>query len=78
MMWLKKWAVSLMLLTVLFLSCYILGQSHCEIKTLTQEKKEIIREVEVVKYVEKEKAKIWAKSNAAYDELINLMQANKL
>lgn len=75
---LQKWAVSLILLTALCVMCYILGCSHKEIEVVKQEGKELIREVEVVKYVEKEKSKIWGKPNANHNELINLMQAGKL
>lgn len=75
---LKKWAVSLLLLTALCFACYMLGRSHSEVKIIKQAGKEIIKEVEIIKYVEKEKAKIWSKSNANRDELINLMQSGQL
>jgi hypothetical protein len=78
MLELKKWAISLALLIALCIACYMLGRSHSEVKIIKQEGKEIIKEVEIIKYVEKEKAKIWTKSNANRDELINLMQADKL
>lgn len=75
---LKKWAVSLLLLTALCFACYMLGRSHSEVKIIKQEAKEIIKEVEVIKYVEKKKAKIWSKSNANRDDLLKLMQAGQL
>ena len=75
---LKKWAVSLALLIALCIACYMLGRSHCEVKIIREQGKEIIKEVEVIKYVEKEKAKIWTKPNANRDKLIELMQADKL
>ena len=75
---LKKLAVSLALLIALCVACYMLGRSHSEVKIIKQEGKEIIKEVEIIKYVEKEKAKIWTKPNANRDELINLMQSGKL
>ena len=75
---LKKWAVSLVLLTALCFVCYMLGRSHSEVKIIKQAKKEIIKEVEVIKYVEKEKAKIWVKPNANRDALLKLMQADQL
>ena len=78
MLELKKWAVSLVLLIALCVACYMLGRLHSEVKIIKEQGKEIIKEVEVIKYVEKEKAKIWTKSNAGRDELINLMQAGQL
>ncbi len=75
---LKKRAVSLALLIALCVACYMLGRSHTEVRIIKQEGKEIIKEVEIIKYVEKEKAKIWTKPNANRDELINLMQSGKL
>ena len=75
---LKKRAVSLALLIALCIACYMLGRSHSEVKIIKQEGKEIIKEVEVIKYVEKKKAKIWTKPNANRDELINLMQSGQL
>ncbi len=78
MLVLKKWAVSLILLTALCGVCYLLGRSHSEVKIIKQEGKEIIKKIEVIKYVEKEKAKIWVKPNANRDELINLMQSGQL
>ena len=78
MLELKKWAVSLALLIALCIACYMLGRSHSEVKIIREQGKEIIKEVEVIKYVEKEKAKIWTKPNANRDKLIELMQADKL
>lgn len=78
MLELKKWAVSLVLLTALCFACYMLGRSHSEVKIIREQGKEIIKEVEIIKYVEKEKAKIWTKPNANRDELINLMQSGQL
>lgn len=78
MLELKKWAISLALLIALCIACYMLGRSHSEVKIIKEQGKEIIKEVEVIKYVEKEKAKIWTKPNASRDELINLMQMGQL
>lgn len=75
---LKKRAVSLLLLTALCFACYMLGRSHSEVKIIKQEAKEIIKEVEIIKYVEKKKAKIWSKANANRDDLLKLMQAGQL
>ena len=78
MLYVKKWIVYIILLTVLCFSCYMLGRSHSEVKIIREQGKEIIKEVEVIKYVEKEKSKIWSKPNANRDELINLMEAGQL
>ena len=71
-------AVSLFLLIALCFACYMLGRSHSEVKIIKQEGKEIIKEIEVIKYVEKEKAKIWNKPNADRDNLLELMYEGKL
>ena len=75
---LRTKALGLLLLAALCFTCYMLGRSHSEVKIIKQEGKEIIKEVEVIKYVEKEKAKIWNKPNAARDNLLELMHAGKL
>lgn len=75
---LSKWAVSLFLLTALCIAFYMLGRSHSEVKIVKQEAKEIIKEIEVIKYVEQEKVKIWNKPNADRDSLLKLMQTNQL
>lgn len=59
-------------------ACYFLGRSHTEVKIIREKGEQIIKEVEVIKYVEKEKAKIWAKPNAGRDDLLKLMQSGKL
>lgn len=58
--------------------CYFLGRSHSETKIIKERGEEIIKEVEVIKYVEKQKAKIWSTPNATSIELLDLMQDNKL
>lgn len=75
---LNKWAVSMFLIAALCAACYMLGRSHSEVKIIKEQGKEVIKQVEVIKYVEKEKAKIWTKPNANRDELINLMQNGQL
>lgn len=75
---LKKWASCLLLITALCLACYHLGRSHAEVKIIKEQGKEIIKEVEVIKYVEKEKAKIWSAPAAGRDNLLELMRAGKL
>ena len=60
---------------VLFIAClagaYLLGRSHSEVKIIKEQ-------VEVVKYVEKARADIYAKPNAGRDELLKLMRQNVL
>ena len=75
---LKKWASCLLLITALCLACYYLGRSHAEVKIIKERGKEIIKEVEVIKYVEKEKAKIGSAPAAGRDTLLELMRAGKL
>ncbi len=75
---LGKWAVCFGLVIALCLSSYFLGRSHSEIKIIKERGKEIIKEVEVIKYVEREKAKIWSAPNAGRDDLLKLMQNGKL
>ena len=53
----------------LCVASYLLGRSHAI--------KEIEKRVEVIKYVEKQRAVIHAKPNAGRDELLSLMRAGK-
>ncbi|MBR2299524.1 MAG: hypothetical protein IJ870_03000 [Alphaproteobacteria bacterium] len=57
---------------------YFLGRAHSEVKILHEKGEEIIKEVEVIKYVNKEKAEIWSEPNASHAELIGLFMQNKL
>lgn len=75
---LHKWAVSTILLAALCSACYLLGRAHAEVKIVREQGENIIKEAEVIKYVEKEKSQIWTKPNADRDALLELMQANKL
>ena len=63
------------LIAILFMLCwlgaYLLGRSHSEAKIIKEQ-------VEVVKYVEKARADIYAKPNASRDELLKLMRQNVL
>ena len=79
--------MSLETLKVLFLSLlvvalcvgfYLLGRSHAEVKIVKEKGEEIIKEVEVIKYVEKQKAEIWSAPNATDVELVGLFMQNKL
>ena len=75
---LNKWAASMVLIAALCAACYMLGRSHSEVKIIKEQGKEVIKQVEVIKYVEKEKAKIWVKPNAGRDDLLNLMRGGEL
>jgi len=75
---LLKWAACLAFLTALCFMSYLLGRSHAEIKIVKEKGEEIIKEVEVIKYVDKQKAEIWSKPNASDRELISLFMQNKL
>ena len=57
---------------------YLLGRSHAEVKIVKEKGEEIIKEVEVIKYVEQKKANIWSKSNASDSELIGLFLQGEL
>lgn len=57
---------------------YFLGRSHAEVKIIKEKGEEIIKEVEVIKYVEKEKSQIWSKPNASFSELIGLFLQDQL
>lgn len=59
---------------IVFLLClasYFIGMSKAETKIVKEQ-------VEVIKYVEKEKAKIYSKPNATRTELIELFNNGKL
>ena len=51
--------------------CYELGKSRAEVKFVE-------KEVEVVRYVEKKRAEIYARPNAGRDALLELMRGGKL
>ncbi len=73
-----KWIACLCLILSLCLICYFLGRSHAETKIIKERGEEIIKEVEVIKYVEKQKAEIWSAPNASDTELVGLFMQNKL
>jgi len=75
---LAKWAACLLLIVCLCAAFYLLGRSHAEVKIIKEKGEEIIKEVEVIKYVEKEKAQIWSRPNASVDELTRLFMQNQL
>lgn len=49
----------------------MLGRSHSELKIVKEQ-------IEVVKYVNKETAKIYSKPNASREQLLDLMKKNML
>jgi len=65
-------------IVVLCVVSYLLGRSHAEVKIVKEKGEEILREVEIIKYVNKQKAEIWGKSNASDVELIELFMQDQL
>ena len=57
---------------------YLLGRSHAQIKIVKEKGEEIVKEVEVIKYVEQKKAEIWSAPNADAVELVGLFMQDKL
>lgn len=66
-----KNAVVFILFISALLGAYLLGRSHSELKIVKEQ-------VEVIKYVNKEKAEIYSKPNASRSELLELMHNGKL
>lgn len=73
-----RWLISAGLIIMLCLSCYLLGRSHAEIKTISRQGEELIKQTEVIKYVEKKKSKIWSVPHAGRNELLKLMRESAL
>lgn len=67
-----------LLVVALCVGFYLLGRSHAEVKIVKEKGEEIIKEVEVIKYVEKQKSQIWSAPNATDTELVGLFMQNKL
>lgn len=67
-----------LMVVALCVGFYLLGRSHAEVKILHEKGEEIIKEVEVIKYVEQKKAEIWSKPSASDAELVSLFMQNKL
>ena len=61
----------ILLATILCVVSYALGRSHAKIEVITEQ-------VEVIKYVEKEKNKIHSRPNADRTALLALMYADKM
>ncbi len=74
----KQTVVCFVLMLLLCVASYCLGRSHTEVKIIKEKGEEIIKEVEVIKYVEKKKAKIWVQPNAGRDDLLKLMYSGQL
>ncbi len=65
-----RYAVSLVLFAVALGGVYLLGRSHAEVRIVKEQ-------VEVVKYVSRERAEVYARPNAGRDELLKLMHDGK-
>lgn len=66
----KNAVVFILFISSLF-GAYLLGRSHSELKIVKEQ-------VEVIKYVNKEKAEIYSKPNASREQLLDLMKKNML
>ena len=64
-------AIKTILLALLLILAYFLGQSHCRNETA-------IKEIEVIKYVKTKQNEILVSPNADKHELLNLMRSNRL
>lgn len=65
----------------LVLFVLIVGGAYCtgyRVGSANRQIEYVTKQVEVVKYVEKEKAKIYAQPNAGRDDLLKLMRNGKL
>lgn len=68
---LAKWAALLILMAALCLVFFELGKSKAKVEIVT-------KEIEVIKYVEKRRAKIFSAPNADRNTLLRRMQNNVL
>lgn len=59
------------ILALLLIFSYFLGQSHCQNKIIT-------KEIEVVRYVKAQENKILSRPHASKPELLELMRQQKL
>lgn len=67
------------ILTVLLCGAsYFLGRSHAEVKIVRQKGDEIIKEIEVIKYVDKKKSEIWAEAPADSGRIVELFMQGQL
>ena len=66
-----KNAVVFILFISAMLGAYLLGRSHSELKIVKEQ-------VEVIKYVNKEKSEIYSKPNLSRDAILERMRDNKL
>lgn len=63
----KQFLIFLACLAITFGGGFYVGQNRQKVKYIT-------KQVEVIKYVEKEKAAIYSKPNASRDQLLQLMR----
>lgn len=66
-----RYAVGFVFFAVALGGAYLLGRSHAEVRIVKEQ-------VEVVKYVSRERAEVHAKPNAGRAELLKLMYDGKL
>ena len=66
-----KYALAAVVLVSALLGAYMLGRSHSELKIVKEQ-------VEVIKYVESERAAIQARPNASRNALLELMRKGVL
>lgn len=66
-----RYAVGFVLFAVALGGAYLLGRSHAEVRIVKEQ-------VEIVKYVSRERAEVHAKPNAGRAELLKLMYDGKL
>lgn len=74
----KKWLAKSVLIIALCLFCYLLGRSHSEVKIIKEQGQEVVKQVEIIKYVERKKAEIWSKPDANRADLLKLMHNDRL
>lgn len=74
-MGLTKYAFALVVLILIASGAYCAGY---RVGSANRQIEYVTKQVEVVKYVEKEKAKIYAQPNAGRDDLLKLMHVGKL
>lgn len=66
-----RWAVSLVMVIVLCFAFYEIGKKQAKIEVVE-------KQVEVIRYVEKQKSLIQARPNVGRSDLLELMRAGKL
>lgn len=74
MSFLIKRFLPLLLTGALCLACYMLGRSHAEVKIIKEKGEEIIKEVEVIKYVNAQKSQIYSKPHINREHALELFK----